>query len=527
MPEVKKTSRSRKDNKNINLDELGLGMGNKPPQAVDFEEAVLGALLIEPRCVDEAMEELSPSCFYDPRNRMIFESMLALVDEHVSIDLLTVSQKLRQKNDLKDQYENNLEAIGGAKKLADLSQKIGAAAHVEYYIKVLKQKSIQRELITASYEILKTAYDDSTNVDDLIDNSQTWIFSAIQNNIKKDVQDVGSVLKVALDEIEQMQSQSGISGVPSGYAQVDKYTLGWQKSNLIILGARPSVGKTALSLNFLRNAALDNNMPVAIFSLEMSAIELVKRLMTTESGLEADKIKGGEKLTREDWDHLDYSLKALAQAPIYIDDTPGISINEFRTKAKRLVKSKGVRFIIVDYLQLMQGPKELKGNREQEVASISRSLKATAKELEIPIMALAQLSRNSVQRGNSNNRPILSDLRESGSIEQDADIVMFVHRPDAIGMGDTVEDKEYTEIIFAKNRNGQIGTIPMRFKGNQMRFVEDNDGLISTFPSAMNDDAGVQGQGPSYDQPQDPFSQGPDFGAYPSSSNGEFQNSGF
>lgn len=310
-------------------------------------------------------------------------------------------------------------------------------------------------------------------------------------------------------------------------AQVDKYTLGWQKSNLIILGARPSVGKTALSLNFLRNAALDNNMPVAIFSLEMSAIELVKRLMTTESGLEADKIKGGEKLTREDWDHLDYSLKALAQAPIYIDDTPGISINEFRTKAKRLVKSKGVRFIIVDYLQLMQGPKELKGNREQEVASISRSLKATAKELEIPIMALAQLSRNSVQRGNSNNRPILSDLRESGSIEQDADIVMFVHRPDAIGMGDTVNDKEYTEIIFAKNRNGQIGTIPMRFKGNQMRFVEDNDGLISTFPSAMNDDAGVQGPGPSYDQPQDPFSQGPDFGAYPSSSNGEFQNSGF
>ena len=481
MPEPKKNSRSRSD-KNVNLDALGLEMGNKPPQAVDFEEAVLGALLIDPGCVDEAMEELSASCFYEPRHRMIFEAMSALVNEHVAIDLLSVSQKLQENK--------NLEAVGGAVTLATLSQKIGAAAHVEYYIKILKQKCIQRDLISAAYEILKGAYDDSQNVDDLIDMSQSRIFNAIQSNVKKDVQDVGSVLKTALDEIEEMQGQSGISGVPSGYSSIDKYTLGWQKSNLIILGARPSVGKTAFSLNILRNAAVDNNMPVAIFSLEMSSIELVKRLMTTESGLDGDKIKGGVKLSQEDWEQLQYSTKALAKAPIYIDDTPGISIMEFRTKAKRLVKSKGVRFIVVDYLQLMQGPPETRAMREQEVAAISRTLKATAKELEIPIMALSQLSRNSVQRGNSNNRPMLSDLRESGSIEQDADIVLFVHRPDAIGLGDTVEDKEYTEIIIAKNRNGQIGTIPMRFKGNQLRFVEESDGLASTFESAMNGDLG-------------------------------------
>ncbi len=484
MPESKKKSRSKAEKK-PDLDYLGAEMGTKPPQAVDFEEAVLGALLIEPSCVDEAMEELSPSCFYEPKHKMIYEAMVKLVNEHVAIDLLSVSQKLKEMD--------NLENVGGTVMLATLSQKIGAAAHVEYYIKILKQKCIQRDLITASYDILKDAYDDSVNVDNLIDNSQSKIFAAIQNNVKKDVQDVGSVLSNAMKEIEEMQEQSGISGVPSGYASIDKYTLGWQKSNLIILGARPSVGKTAFALNILRNAAVDNNMPVAIFSLEMSALELVKRLMTTESGLAAEKIKGAEKLSQNDWEQLHYSTKALAKAPLYIDDTPGISVMEFRTKAKRLVKSKGVRFIIVDYLQLMQGPAELRGMREQEVAAISRTLKATAKELEIPIMALSQLSRNSVQRTNSNNSPMLSDLRESGSIEQVADIVLFVHRPDAIGLGDTVEDREYTEIIIAKNRNGQIGTIPMKFKGAQVRFVEESEGLGTVYESAMNSDQSAGG----------------------------------
>lgn len=505
MPEKKSRSRA---GKSIDLETLGLEMGNKPPQAPDLEEAVLGALLIEPSCVDEAMEELTPSCFYDPKHRMIYEAMVSLVNEHVALDLLSVSQKL--------QAQKNLDKVGGTVALAAMSQKIGAAAHVEYYIKILKQKCIQRDLISAAYDILKGAYDDSENVDDLIDMSQSKVFAAIQNNVKKDVQDVGSVLKTVMDELEEMQTQSGISGVPSGFASVDKYTLGWQRANLIILGARPSVGKTAFALNVLRNAAIDNNMPVAIFSLEMSALELVKRLVTTESGLEPDKIKGGTKLDPRDWDQLDYSLKALAKAPIYIDDTPGISIMEFRTKAKRLVKSKGVRFIVVDYLQLMQGPPELRGMREQEVAAISRMLKGTAKELDIPIMALSQLSRNSVQRGNSNNRPMLSDLRESGSIEQDADIVIFVHRPDAIGLGDTVEDKEYTEIIIAKNRNGQIDTIPMKFKGAQLRFMDQSDSLSNTFESRMNND---------YPAGNDDFPMGDN--DFPMSGNSEFANNGF
>ena len=491
MAEAKK-SRKKTDEK-ATIDNLGAGLGNKPPQAVDFEEAVLGALLIDANCVEDVMEELEPNCFYEPRNRTIFEAMSKLVNEHVALDLLSVGEKLKAMG--------KLDEVGGTLALVSLTERIAAAAHVEYYVKVLKQKCIQRELISAAYEILKGSFDDGANVDELIDMSQSRIDAAINNNVKRDFRDIGSVIKEATDDLEALQTRSGISGVPSGFETLDKYTLGWQQSNLIILGARPSVGKTAFALNVLRNAAVDSNMPVAIFSLEMSAIELVKRLITTESGLPADKIKGGIKMDPQDWDQLNYSLKAISKAPIYIDDTPGISITEFRSKAKRLVRSKGVRFIVVDYLQLMQGPPELRGMREQEVAAISRMLKGTAKELNIPIMALSQLSRNSVQRTNSNNRPMLSDLRESGSIEQDADIVLFVHRPDAIGLGDTVEDKEYTEIIIAKNRNGQIDTIPMRFKGEQLRFV---DQVPSTFESAMNSDAPSQSD-------YSPFPSGDDF----------------
>ena len=473
----------QKKQQQANLDAIGLEMGNKPPQALDFEEAVLGAMLIEPNCVDEAMEELIPGCFYDPRHRMIFEAMVSLVNEHVPLDILPVSQKLKETG--------NLEAIGGTVALANLSQKIGAAAHVDYYIKVLKQKCIQRDLITASFDILKNSYDDSVNVDDLIDSAQTKIFAAIQNNVKKEVQEIGSVIRMAIDDIEKMQDQTGYSGVPSGYPSIDKITMGWQNSDLIILAARPSVGKTAFALNIARNAAVDFNMPVAVFSLEMPAIQLAKRLMTSETSLSADKIKGGVKLEDYEWDQLNYKLKALSRAPFYVDDTPSLPVTEFRTKAKRLVKNNGVRLIIVDYLQLMQGPAELRGMREQEVAAISRTLKATAKELDVPIIALSQLSRNAVQREKSNGRPQLSDLREYGSIEQDADMVIFIHRPDYLGLSESPEGKELTQIIIAKHRNGEIADIPMRFKSEKVRFVEMDDNLISEaseIDSAMNYD---------------------------------------
>lgn len=474
----------RKKEQTVDLEKLGLEVGgNIPPQALDAEESVLGAMLLEPACVDEAMEELTPSCFYDPKHKLIFEAMASLVAEHIAVDLITVSNRLKADGKLSD--------IGGVVALADLSQKVAAAANMEFYIKILKQKTIQRELITASYDILKNSYDDSVKVDDLIDMAQTKVYSAIQNNVKKEVQDIGSIVNAAMNEIEKLQGSEGPTGVPSGFPTIDRITQGWQPSDLIILAARPSVGKTAFALNLARNAAVDHHMPVAFFSLEMSAIQLAKRLMTSETGISADKIKGGVKLEPFEWEQMEYKLKSLVKAPLYIDDTPGIPVMEFRTKIKTLVKNKGVRMVFVDYLQLMQGPAELRGMREQEVAAISRTLKATAKELNVPILALSQLSRNAVQRQGGSGKPQLSDLRESGSIEQDADMVLFIHRPDYVGLSENAGDIEVTQIIIAKHRNGEVGEIDMRFKSEQIKFVEMEDSLdmqAMTYESGMNND---------------------------------------
>ena len=503
MPDQKNRS-YRKKEQAVNLDALGLEMGNIPPQALDAEESVLGAMLLEPSCVDEAMEELTPNCFYDQHHRMIFEAMSSLVTEHIAVDLITVSNRLKA--------EGQLAEIGGAVTLADLSQKVGAAANMEFYIKILKQKTIQRDLIKASYDILKKSYDDSVKVDDLIDMAQSEVYAAIQNNVRKEVQDIGSIINAALGDIEKLQGKEGPTGVPSGFSSIDRITQGWQPSDLIILAARPSVGKTAFALNLARNAAVIHHMPVAFFSLEMSAIQLAKRLMTSESGLSADKIKGGVKLEPYEWEQLEYKLKALAKAPLYIDDTPGIPVMEFRTKIKTLVKNRGVRLVFVDYLQLMQGPAELRGMREQEVAAISRTLKATAKELDVPIIALSQLSRNAVQRQGGSGKPQLSDLRESGSIEQDADMVIFIHRPDYVGLSENAGDKEATEIIIAKHRNGETADIDMRFRSEQIKFMEMDESLDvqagRAYESGMNSDLG---------------------GGFPSSfgAPGEFDNSAF
>lgn len=463
--------------KNADLDEIGLEMGNKPPQALDVEEAVIGALLVEPNCVDDTMEELTPSCFYSEKHRMIFEAMTRLVNSHTSIDLLTVKEQLL--------IDGNLEAVGGVVALAQLSQKIGAAAHVEFYVKLLKEKCIKRELITAAYDILKNSYDEGVKVDDLIDSAQTKVFAAIQNNVKKDVQDIGSVITKAIGDIERLQESTGLSGVPSGFPSLDRITFGWQPSDLIILAARPSVGKTAFVLNVARNAAVDHHKPVAFFSLEMPAIQLVKRMMVSETGLAADKIKGAQKMEDFEWVQLEQKIKDLSKAPLYIDDTPSLPVMEFRSKAKRLVNQKGVKLIIVDYLQLMQGPVELRGFREQEVAAISRTLKATAKELNVPIIALSQLSRNAVNRPGSQNRPMLNDLRESGSIEQDADMVIFIHRADYQNMSDNPDDVGKTQIIIAKHRNGEIADIPMTFRHSEVRFVDSDESLVN-YASAMD-----------------------------------------
>ena len=508
--QIKKSVRRKKDT--VNLDTLGLEMGNKPPQALDVEEAVLGALLIEPHCIDEAMDELVPSCFYSEKHRMVFEAMRSLRAESIALDLLSVSQKLKS--------QGNLEAVGGTMFLAQLSQKIGAAAHIEYYIRILKQKFIQRELITASYDILKTSYDEAVNVDDLIDTAQTKIFAAIQNNVKRDVEEIGKVINDAMADIQRFQKlEGGLSGVPSGFPSIDKITLGWQASDLIILAARPSVGKTAFVLNLARNAAVDFNMPVAIFSLEMPSIQLAKRMMVSETRLSADKIKGGTKLEPHEWVQLEEQLKRLAKAPLYIDDTPSLPVMEFRSKVKKLVKQKGVRLVVVDYLQLMQGPAELRGMREQEVAAISRTLKATAKELNVPIIALSQLSRQSENRQGSNRRPQLSDLRESGSIEQEADMVVFIHRYDYQGLNEDPNDVGKTQIIIAKHRNGAIADVDMKFRADEVRFVDEQESLAhhaasldeSSIPagyipigSLSNDPMGMPS---GYSSPMDDFGQ--------------------
>lgn len=485
MPDQRQKNSSGKKGQAVNLDTIGLEMGNKPPQALDVEEAVLGAMMVDPFCVDAAMSELDAGSFYDKRHMMIFEAIQSLVNEHSPVDIVTVSSRLKAKGDL--------EAVGGAVVLTELSRKVGAASNMEFYVKILRQKSIQRDLIQVAHKMLQGAYDEGANVDDLVDSATGEVYGIAEKSMKKEVQQIGNVVNDALLKLQDMQGQTGLSGVPSGFVSLDTVTMGWQPSDLIILAARPSVGKTAFSLNLARNAAVEHHRGVAFFSLEMSAIQLARRLMTAESGLSADKIKGGQKLEAYEWEQLELKLKNLIASPLYIDDTPSLPVSEFRTKVKNLVKTKGVELVIVDYLQLMQGPSDLRGMREQEVAAISRTLKATAKELNVPIIALSQLSRNAVQRTGGSGRPQLSDLRESGSIEQDADMVLFIHRPDYLGMSDDPADKNRAQVIIAKHRNGQTCDIEMIFKSEQVRFVENDNSLISqTIGSAMNDDVNFE-----------------------------------
>ena len=408
------------------IDAISIDMGKVPPQAIEVEEAVLGALLLEPNVVPDVLDTLTPECFYKEANRKIFMAISSLSSKHDPVDIFTVTEELKKTKDI--------DQVGGPFYLTQLSSKIGAAAHIDYHVKILVQKYIQRELISISYQVQKDSFDDNIPVDDLLDQAQDDMFRLAERNMKRETLPIQAVIREALDEIERNQNrEDGLSGVTSGFTGIDKMTLGWQPSDLVIIAARPAMGKTAFVLTMARNMAVEHNIPVALFSLEMSSLQLVKRLLIPESGLSADKIKGGQKLANHELVQLNEKIKNLAKAPLYIDDTPSLSIYEFRSKARKLVRSSGVQIIIVDYLQLMSGPPELKGMREQEVSAISRSLKSIAKELNIPIIALSQLSRAVETRG-GNKRPQLSDLRESGAIEQDADVVAFIHRPEYYGL---------------------------------------------------------------------------------------------
>ena len=470
---------ARKKEIKVDLPQLAVDMGRKPPQAIEIEEAVLAAMMLDSDCINDVLESLTPDCFYNESNRKIFSAITAIASRNDKVDILTVADELTKTGDL--------EAVGGASYLSALSMKIGAAANTDYHTKILLQKFIQRELISISYRVQKQAFEDSMPVDDLLQFAQQEVFVLAERNMKRDTSPIQMVINQAIDDIQKGQErQDGLSGVPSGYANIDKITYGWQPSDLIILAARPSVGKTAFVLTMARNMAVDYNVPVAFFSLEMSQTQLVKRLLVSETGIPSDKIWGAKKFNDpQDWDTLNERIGKLSRAPLWIDDTPSLSIYEFRSKARRLVQTQNVKMIIIDYLQLMTGPVELRGMREQEVSAISRALKSIAKDLNVPILALSQLNRSVETRG-GNKRPQLSDLRESGAIEQDADIVMFIHRPEFFGTAEADAYPGQTQLIIAKHRNGETGDVEMRFVASEVRF-EDANVHYQEYESRMNE----------------------------------------
>lgn len=481
---------NKRNRKRVDVDALAAAeaeIGRVPPQAVDVEEAVLGTMMLEQDCVGDAIEILSPRSFYQPGHRRIFEAIAALYNERIAIDMLTVHERLKR--------DGTLEEAGGTAGLAGITAKVGATMHFAYHVRILQEKTIQRDLITASYEILDEAFGERTDMNHLIESSQTKIFNAVQGNLKSDYQHVGKIVNMSLDRIQSVQDSHGITGIPSGYQSLDSITMGWQKSNLVIIGARPSMGKTAFALNIARNAAVKFNIPTAFFSLEMSSVEITDRLITSESGISSDKIKGRINMSADDWTRMERTIKNLVESPLYIDETPAITITEFTSKAKRLKREVGVELIIVDYLQLMHAGTDRQMHREQEVSAISQALKSVAKELEITVIALSQLNRNLMTRAGTNGRPTLSDLRDSGSIEQDADMVLFVHRPGMLGLE---YDKSEAEIIIAKHRNGRTESIGMSYDGDRFLFQEASDGMGSmmTFDSFQVPPAGLQPSDP-------------------------------
>ncbi|HYC30542.1 MAG TPA: replicative DNA helicase, partial [Chitinophagaceae bacterium] len=370
----------------------------------------------------------------------------------------------------------DLEQIGGPAYLAELTNRVASSANVEYHSRIIIQKYIQRELIRVSAEVIKDSYEDTTDVFDLLDKTEKNIFAITDQNLRRGHEEMSHLLTKALKEISDIRSNDGgFTGVPSGFSALDRITHGWQKSDLVIVAARPAMGKTAFVISMARNAAVDHNIPVAVFSLEMNALQLAKRLISSEAEIDGSKIRTGEMADHE-WQQLNARIDRLAEAPIYIDDTPALNVFELRAKCRRLKASHNIQMIIIDYLQLMQGSAEgnKNGNREQEISHISRSLKVIAKELNVPVIALSQLSRAVETRG-GDKRPVLSDLRESGSLEQDADMVCFLYRPEYYGFhqdNDGMSLENVGEVIIAKHRNGPTDTVKLKFIKNQARFAD-------------------------------------------------------
>ena len=465
--------RDRSENQQI----VSLSDGKIPPQAIDLEEAVIGAMLIDEKGVNEVIDILSPDIFYKKSHQLIFESIQRLFRESEPIDLLTVSADLKKNK--------NFEIIGGDFYLINLSQKVSSSAHIEYHSRIIQQKFIQRKLISISNEIIQKSYNESTDVLDLLDEAESKLYDIAQNNIKGSSETAQNLVIQAKNRIEEIGNREGsLSGISTGFEKLDRLTSGWQPSDLIIVAARPGMGKTALALSMARNISVQKKIPVAFFSLEMSSVQLITRLISAETGLSSDKLRTG-KLADHEWQQLNVKVSDLESAPLYIDDSAALTIFELRAKARRLASAHDIKLIVIDYLQLMNlGSSNKAGNREQEISTISRNLKALAKELNIPVIALSQLSRAVETRGGT-KRPILSDLRESGAIEQDADIVSFLYRPEYYGITEWDDDMKTPsegqgEFIVAKHRNGALDSIKLKFIANLGKF-EDIDSFDSPF----------------------------------------------
>ena len=475
--------------------------GRVQPQATQLEEVVLGALMLDKDALSMILDILRPQSFYVDAHRLIYQAMLDLFEKSNPIDLLTVMEALKKSGDL--------EAVGGPGYLAELTNRVASAANIEYHARIISQKHIQRELISVSTKIIHDAFEDTTDVFDLLDSAEQGLFNITQQNMNRAYETMASLASQTLKQLEELKGQeAGLTGVPSGFPSLDRVTSGWQQSDLIIMAARPGMGKTALALALAKNAAVDFNKGVAIFSLEMSSLQLAQRIISIEGEISSKKMRSGQ-LEDYEWQQLQSAIEHIGEAPIFIDDTPGINIFELRAKCRRLKMQHDIQMVIIDYLQLMTGSVDGgRGNREQEVSGISRALKGLAKELSIPVIALAQLSRAVEVRGGA-KRPQLSDLRESGSIEQDADMVSFIYRPEYYNIMEDEEGnslKGVTEIMIAKNRHGSLENVKLRFIPEFTKFTELEDldfggmpadtiqepyGNIITRPSKMNSDEDI------------------------------------
>lgn len=455
--------------------------GHLQPQALDIEKVVLGALMIDKDAFSIVSETLRPDTFYEPRHQKIYAAIQKLNIDENPVDILTVTNELEK--------EGTLDDVGGPTYIVDLASHVASAANVEYHSKILQQKYMARQLISFASKVETAAFDPMVDTDELMQEAEGSLFEISQKNLRQDYTQIDPVVRQAVDIIQKASSNStGLTGIPSGFTKLDDMTSGWQKSDLVIIAGRPAMGKTSFALSIAKNIAVDYCEPVAFFSLEMNNVQLVDRLISNVCEIEGKKIMNGQ-LARDEWERLDKRLSKLTGAPLFIDDTPGMSIFELRTKARRLVREKGVKLIMIDYLQLMNANGARFGNRQEEVSTISRSLKGLAKELDIPVIALSQLNRTVENReGLEGKRPQLSDLRESGAIEQDADMVLFVHRPEYYHLYEDEKGNDLrgkAQIIIAKHRKGATGDVLLSFQGQYTRFANPEDAMLAPLPGDM------------------------------------------